>query len=151
LNAAPQNCNTEEEVDGLTFNIYKYVSYVNAKSMITDTKEFRFFMSFDFDTTKMKSIAYAISSIIRIFCRAVRRVFGSGANPRNIDFISVNGETDKFRGAIAEMKEDFAVGLEEGDLKAVNMLWKIATKVNKEVFPKDVAQKEAWSYLESVK
>ena len=151
LNAMPQNCNEEQEVDGLTFNIYKYVAYVNPKSMITDTKEFRFFMSFDFDTTKMKSIAYAISSIIRIFCRGVRRVYGSGANPRNIDFISANGETNKFRGAISEMKEDFAVGLEQGDLKAVNMLWKIAMHINKEAFPKDVAQKEAWAYLESVK
>ena len=150
LNAMPQNCNEEQEVDGLTFNIYKYVSYVNPKSMINDTKEFRFFMSFDFDTTKMKSIAYAFSSIIRIFCRSIRRVYGSGVNPRNIDFISANGETNMFRGAIAEMKEDFAVGLEEGDLKVVKMLWYIAMHINKEVFPKDVAQKEAWAYLESV-
>lgn len=150
LNAMPMNCNEEQEVDGLTFNIYKYVAYVDPKSMITDTKEFRFFMTFNFDTTKMKTIAYALSSIIRIFCRSIRRVYGSGANPRNIDFISADGETNKFRGAIAEMKEDFAVGLEQGDLRAVNMLWKIATYLNKEVFPKDVAQKEAWAYLESV-
>lgn len=134
----------------MTFNIYKYVAYIDPKSMITDTKEFRFFMSFNFDTTKMKSIAYALSFIIRIFCRSIRRVYGSGANPRNIDFISADGETNKFRGSIAEMKEDFAVGLEQGDLRAVNMLWKIAMHVNKEVFPKDVAQHQAWAYLESV-